>query len=224
MGFNYDDAIDSLNENSFQFCKKILWPICGFRALSIDDVRPVDLKERVYQLRDDYLKSAGVAPDREVSNYYSIMEMYFHEFLGCKTGSRAYAYKERALDILKKCKENGGGSFEDAETRLIVFLSLFRNLSANNHFDDAKNWIIINSTFSVKLEDAELLEKIRTSAYLTPHDMQYEQAVLLSVLADKLPKATIQAKKNHFHLINSIILSMSLQAINAFESEEEEIE
>ena len=66
---SYKDIVDDMSDESFNFCVSLLYPLLGYQVMGQDEVRRVDLKEKLLEL-EGQIPSAKNAKYPGILNYY----------------------------------------------------------------------------------------------------------------------------------------------------------
>lgn len=147
-------VIDELDDNMFTQCLKVLYPALNFRALKMEDIRRVDLKEKL----TDYFEYSAVGNDLEAL-YAESCEGIIARYASFKS-ERDAAYSEARKETAKLLKENKD-ELTDLENYAMVFLSECRELS---FADSKKSAEVKNAVYHLSAADFETAEKIKNSA------------------------------------------------------------
>lgn len=198
---DYIAIIDELNDQAFQRSVELLFPLLGYRILTKDDVRKVDLKERVLELIARYVPSKGRKSVGTLDKYGEILKFYFEYYLPCKLDSIASRYRTIALETIKTIKP-GIEEIRIAEDLFMIFLSMMR--SAKPDFE--KKTPIENISFIVKNSDGELLEEIKDHEFLWPV-AQIAASFVQTPIAKKVIKPNLQpVNDKEFAYLNNVLL------------------
>ncbi len=212
---DYIKLVDDMSEQAFNFCVDQLYPMCNYRVLQKEDIRRIDLKERLLGFnsivpKDDKGKEQGAL------NYYLfVLKLYFDNYLKCKAGSKAEKYRNRAMGLMNSALSENG-TIEDIEDLVQIFIALFRSL--DDDFDHIDKYSVVGLTFDVFKEDADLLKAIWQHKKLVPDGIVEKPGLLDKIFGTDYEKKT--AIK--FAYINNVIfLCRCLQNRGAFAMEEE---
>ena len=224
---NYEELIRGLNNDAFEYCKKMLLPICYFAVLESEDIRPCDLAERVIQLSDKYHYATYKSGD-EWKYYLETMRKYIVFFLDCSQGSRAERYRNRLIDLINLCEKTG--DLSEIESIIMIFVSLFRErekdiaLMRSKNKSESKSEITVfiynmtdrllnDAEFAVMPSDGNLLKTIIEDTWFIPDELKYEKRVGLK---REIPRPKQISIRSHFYLVSSILLCMALQSAGVF--------
>ena len=162
---DYIKLVDDMSDEAFQFCVEQIYPICNYRVLQKEDIRRIDLKERLLGFNRLVPKNDG--KEQGTLNYYLfILKLYFDSFLKCKAGSTAEKYRKRAMELMESALSDNG-TIEDVEDLVQIYISLFRAL--NDCFDEIDKYVAVGLTFDVYKEDADMLKEIWRHKKLIPN-------------------------------------------------------
>lgn len=199
---DYVKIIDDFNDQAFKYCVDLLYPSLKFRILTKQDIRKVDLKERVLEIIAGYLPVKDNKPSGSLEKYVEAVKFYFDNYLHCKPDSIALRYHAAALDAMKEIKA-GNGELSRVEDVFMVFIALMRSAAP----DFSKKTPIENVDFVVKESDGVLLEQIRDYPFAFPTPPL--AIVALQFLTDKqkgIPDYRQPMAQKELLYINNILL------------------
>lgn len=211
---DYIKLVDDMSEKAFQFCVDQLYPLSNYRVLQKEDIRRVDLKERL--LGFNRLVPTNDGKEQGALNYYLfVLKLYFDNFISCKDGSKAQLYRKRAMELMESALSDKG-TIEDVEDLVQIYISLFR--SYKGYFEKIQNYTIAWVDFNVYEEDANMLKEIWEQKNLMPNGIVENQGLL-----DKIFKTDFEEKTaiKLAYINNVIFLCRCLQNRGAFVMEEE---
>lgn len=208
----YKAIMDEMNEYAFSFCKGILFPICDYKVLEIEDIRPIDLAEKLTELSDNlYAQRANKSITGTVNWYIYIMRMYFDQFLSCKTGSRAEKYKHRAKELMDQVTTDDWTS-QNGRDIVLIFLSI---LHVFDSFEQMQTHSAVDLSLSIDQEDAILLKKVWDN--MTPMVSTEKK----NLIVKEISRHGIEQQATKFaYIMNIIYLTQLLQERGAFNAGE----
>jgi len=211
---DYIKLVDDMSDEAFQFCVDQLYPMCNYRVLQKEDIRRIDLKERLLGFNSIVPKNDG--KEQGTLNYYLfVLKLYFDNFLKCKTGTKAEKYRNRAIELMESALSDNG-TIEDVEDLVQIFIGLFRSL--DDDFDHIEKYIVTGITFDVFKEDADLLREIWEHKKLVPNGIVEKPGLLDKIFGTDYEKKTAIKLA---YINNVIFLCRCLQNRGAFAMEEE---
>ena len=152
--------VDDYNADAIQLCVSQLFPLFNYRIMKAEDVRPVDLKEKLIELSDRFVPQENQKAKKPVEVYCSVMTEYLNERTEIEAESRAAKYRERALELLAKAL-SPNGAVSDLEDALLIMLALFKPLRLHP---------VSTPDFNLTPMDAELAEELWITA-IEPAEM-----------------------------------------------------
>lgn len=158
---DYSRLIEEMSDDAFRFCVEQLYPISGYRVLKPEDIRRIDMLERIIGFNSLVPKTEKSKSQGSLNYYIGVLKRYFDLYVKCKEGSRSESYKKRAYELISIAISDKG-VLEDVDDLFIIFISFFRSLRPQ--FDEiGKQNGFVNDSFSFDLEktDATLLNEIR---------------------------------------------------------------
>lgn len=210
---DYIKLVDDMSDEAFQFCVDQLYPMCNYRVLKKEDIRRIDLKERLLGFNSIVPKNDG--KEQGALNYYLfVLKLYFDNFLKCKTGTKAEKYRNRAIELMESALSDNG-TIEDVEDLVQIFIGLFRSL--DDDFDHVEKYIVTGITFDVFKEDADLLREIWEHKKLVPNGIVEKPGLLDKIFGTDYEKKTAIKLA---YINNVIFLCRCLQNRGAFAMEE----
>lgn len=216
---------EQMNDDAFSFCRKLVFPVCNFKYYKIEELRKVDLLERSIYLREQYkdsirFKKFSYKPKGECADYVEGLKFYLNTFVGNSSSERVLSYTKRAKEIIDNMIATDSFPTEDIESAIIVFLAVLKNIRTDDS-DHKKYAYIINNAnfFSLDETDGQTLEKIRVTDNLTPEefipkDLQKRFYGKRDFYDYEYRK--FRARKDFYHYITSIYLSLALQEKGIF--------
>ena len=211
---DYIKLVDDMSDEAFQFCVDQLYPMCNYRVLQKEDIRRIDLKERLLGFNSIVPKNDG--KEQGALNYYLfVLKLYFDSFLICEAGSKAEKYRNRAMELMESALSDNG-TIEDVEDLVQIYIALFRSLK--KCFDNIDKYVAVDLTFDVFKEDADMLKAIWENKKLVPNGIVGKQGLFDSEFRIEYEKKTAIKMA---YINNVIFLCRCLQNIGAFAMEEE---
>lgn len=143
-GIEYRKIINELSDRGFEIFIDKTFKLYGFHVLEKNDVRKVDVIERLTVMT---IKNQKQTLDK----YAALINKYLQNYVGCEKGSRAEKYYNRAratADAISKGKHRD----HDVEDLVKTFLSLMRQQFA------AKGKEISDISVSTIMEDLETIK------------------------------------------------------------------
>lgn len=144
FALDYLQIVDSLNDEAFAFCVDAIFSVLGYRVLRKEDVRRVDLKER---LREFSAQSGSL--------YLHILQLYFGNYLHFSAESREERLYHRALDLMKDVSKNQN-DFGKLDDLVLIFIILLRPLATGAGSVEE----IADRMLELSRDDAGILKKI----------------------------------------------------------------
>ena len=218
---DYIDLIDQLNEESIKYCAEEMSELLLFRFLKSDDVRNIDLKERLIPLLEPVSEekypyiSYGTA-----DIYYSMLNDYLKFYCICENGGRAEQYKTRASKI-RISDSTADTLIYLIQDILLVFISIFREYGDIEHAKMKK--YISDARFTVELNDAKILKGIWKSKADTIIEKLVPQPKGLFSDATFYKKSCEKSRlnyKNFFYITSMLLLTLMLQERGVFEKKD----
>lgn len=163
MYYVYDVIVDTISKTplAFDALAKHLYPLMGLNKLTVNDLRPVDIKEFFHKIKTNMPKDLSYKSSDSVDCYCFILGRYLNQ-LNCESGSRADRYKTYAWDLMEKaCAEKEISRPLDS---LLITLSLYRVLG--NDLDTST--IIHNANIETSCNDFDLLRRICEKKAIVP--------------------------------------------------------
>ncbi len=93
-----------VSDEGFNHCKALLFPLLGYQYITIQEVRRVDLSERINEFTKRYPMRPGQKKDMSLEAYCEVIENNLQNNIKCKNRSVANDYRNRALEIIKELK------------------------------------------------------------------------------------------------------------------------
>jgi hypothetical protein len=200
--------IDGMDDDTFSVCVDMLWPILKYKYLKRDDVRRIDLMERISDKVSDYTRAPkqplliGKNCSGSVDKYVEAIRFYFDNgYLPVEKGSRAEKYAIRAREIMNNYEKSENPQAE-AENLFVISLGLLRE--AFSAFDSKSIKPASTVNCHVGKEDASLLERIRTY----PFEKQMPAALKFVAKGEKQ-----DARQKDFEFLNNVLIYCDLMQI-----------
>lgn len=163
---DYETIVDAYDDYAFHECCKLLYPHLGYRLLKVEDIRRIDLKERLIDIaiqrwshRKEWNSSLS-----ELKEYVKIIAFYMQEYLPCWNGSQPQNYKDRAIEIINDCNRTLW-TLTDIEDVFVIYLSLIRERIDRL---DNKGKPITTVDIGVKETDKEVLNEVYHFDFIDP--------------------------------------------------------
>ena len=212
IDFQYDAMIDALDDDTFAVCVDMLWPILKYKYLKREDVRRIDLKERVADKLSWFVPEPKPPIPRgrnwpgSVDKYVEAIRFYFDNgYLPVEKGSLAEKYFLRAREIINSYAKSENPQAE-AENLFVIYLCLFREVFSS--FDSKSIRPASRVDCQVGREDRSLLERIRTY----PFEKHIPSALKFVPVVDKHDFK----QKNFEFLNNTLIYCLLMQVQGGF--------
>lgn len=221
---NLQYLFEQMNDEAFCFCRELVFPVCDFKYYKIEELRRIELLERSIYLREKFKDSIRYSkfsynPQGECADYVAGIKFYLNTFVGSGSSARALSYSQRAKEIIDNMINSDNFASEDIESALMVLLSALKNVKPEESDHKKYSYNITNDNFSLDETDGQTLERIRVTDNLTPEefvpkDLQkkfYGKRDLWRYEYNKF-----RARKDFYHYISSIYLSLALQKKGIF--------
>lgn len=216
MDFKYNMLVDCIagERNAWEYCIQKLFPLMNYKVLTIEDVRPVDLKEWLSRISNKIpYKAKELYPGTD-DFYMFMLKLYLDEKISCRKGTRAEKYKKRAYELINEAKTNT--SLYCTFDALMIMLSLFRPIK--DKLDIYNERVILNPTITVQLEDADLLYSIYNNKKLFPGNVIEKKGRWKKI---SLTESETKDVVTFFYVNSIILLTRMLQDRGAFCKQEE---
>ncbi len=198
MKIDYCSLIDELNDKGLRFCVENLFALLNYKFLTIEDVRRVDLKEKIIPMINE-VRRINNGIDVEFL-FISILKYYLRL---CNCSGRAARYKEQILNRLEN-EIDSSILINDLRDAVCAFLSFFRIAGDIEHV--LMRVKIDDVDFDVYAQDAEILRKL------------YKSKTYSSRFTDRKVKNKDSDAKEFFYITSILLLSLMLQERGAFEN------
>lgn len=204
MTYAYDVIIDSISESplAFSALAEHLYPLMGLNKLTVNDLRPVDMKEFFHKIKTNMPKDLSYKSSDTVDCYCFILGRYLNQ-LNCESGSRADRYKTYAWNLMKTA------SIEKRVSRdldaLLITLSLYRVLDN----DLNTSTILHNVNIETSCNDFILLRRICENKTIVPtikQEISYETGAFKRKTEKYYRDVKISDNTIRWFHINSILL------------------
>ena len=212
IDFQYDAMIDALDDDTFAVCVDMLWPILKYKYLKREDVRRIDLKERIADKLSWFVPEPKPPIPRgknwpgSVDKYVEAIRFYFDNgYLPVEKGSLAEKYFLRAREIINNYAKNENPQAE-AENLFMCYLCLSRE--AFPGYKDRNVKPLKNVKCHVCVEDRKLLETLRT--------FPFEKEVPPMLKAVAKPEKQDYKQKNFAFLTNALMYCNLMQIQGGF--------
>ena len=225
--FDFPRLIEQLDDEAFNYCRELVYPICGFKYITLGQIRKVDLEERSLFLRKEYDDALrfDFKPKNECLEFVESFKFYFKNYISQSNDKRIKEYINRANAIVDDMMESSSFPDEKIESVVMVYVSVFRTLMTIRDSVKHTFYTIRNCEFKLERTDDSVLEMIRVTDSITPEEFipkklrgKYYNSKMGWLYSFDLDR--IHTHKNYFHLIASLYLSHALQEIGAFSQEE----
>lgn len=215
---DYRMIIQEYSEPAFRQCVGMLYPVLNFRALQQEEIRRVDLLERILQLMPATEKETASGSFEE---YIKTIRFYLDNFLAVGKNTIAERYKNRGLEILQKLNV-AGNILEVAEDLCMVVMALFRGSDENY----VKKIPIKKVELSALPEDEDLLRRLREYDFKNPN-LANNSNPFAKAVNNALPfaKAVMgdwtqhQSEKDRFYIENTLLYCRMMDANGGYEQE-----
>lgn len=225
--FDFPRLIEQLDDEAFNYCRKLIYPICDFKYITLDQIRKVDLEERSLYLRREYDHALqfDFKPKDECLEFVESFKLYFKNYISQSNDKRILDYINRANAIVDDMMESSSFPDEKIESVIMVYVSVFRTFMAIRDSVKHTFYTVKNCDFTLEKTDDAVLEMIRVTDAITPEEFipkklreKYYTSKLGWLYNFDLDR--IHTHKNYFHFIASLYLSHALQELGAFSQEE----
>lgn len=215
---DYIQIVDEMTNEAFAFCVENLYPLFNYSVLQQEDVRRVDLKEKLVGLEKQIPSGIveGRADLKGIRNFYLFMlRLFFEQFLKYETGSRVHRFKNRAYEAMSRALSDKG-SIQDIDDTFLVFISLFPDLP--DYAKTARTRITKEVSFGACMADAEWIKQIWESKEFIPDGIVEKKGIL-----DKMfgVDYEIRTAMKLMYMNNIIFLARALQNYGAYSQEDE---
>lgn len=209
--FSYPGILCNIsNEEAFHYCVHKIYPILKYTVLQEDDVRRIDLAEKLNEIVGDIKDEIKNISNGATIDYYAfLLEVYLKSFTETKKGSREEKYYQRALELIAGIS-NSEAAFNDVKDALMIFISLFR--SHKNHLDKVDKYYATANLFDYLIEDGSLIVELYNRDNLYP-------ARMIRKLKRNSSNVEDNAIKKFFYVNSIVILTYGLQERGAFSGE-----
>lgn len=163
----YSKLVENLSDQAILFFANTMKKQLPFLYLKPEDIRAKDLIEMLMQKDKDMREVHKVLPSAS-DLYELVLVEYMIEYARCVKGMRPDKYKIVAVNkiALVDGKYKGGVTFSDLKDAVMVFVSIFRQLSKYGR--ERKKYSVKATDFCVKKEDADLLKLFTGYSYNVP--------------------------------------------------------
>lgn len=163
----YSKLVGNLSDEAVSFFANTMKKHLPFLYLKPEDIRAKDLIEMLMQ-KDNELHEVYKVVSSAAELYELVLVEYMKDYARCKNETRPEKYKEVAINkiALVDGKHKGGVTFSDLKDAVMVFVSIFRQLS--KYGKESKKYLVTASEFCVKKEDAEIIKLFTSYAYKVP--------------------------------------------------------
>ena len=210
----YLTLVDEMSDEAFHFCIEKLYPICNYRVLKPEDIRRIDLKERLLGFNSIVPKDDKGKVQGALNCYITTLKQYYDSFIKCEEESKASRYRDRTFELMTAALSDKGTQ-EDIDDIFLIFVSLMRALQP--HFDHLAKQTVSDFTLDLDPSDADLLKEIWEHKKLVPGRHVEVPDVLGKIVGaddDKKPALKLA------YINNILFLARGLQNRGAFEAEE----
>lgn len=159
---DYEDIINQFEESTYRFLLANVYDKLDFKVISLENVRRMDLEEKVIALSDG-VYVGDVANNSTLVAFLNIVGTLFDKKNLVEDNSKAVRYVERATNIIKRTKDNEDISLNDVEDVLLILLGIYRQRIINDNSKLVKK--IDNLNMTVNIDDLNLIDEI-VSEYL----------------------------------------------------------
>ena len=172
--FDYLFMTKQLSDEGFNHCKSLLFPLLGYQYMTIEEVRRVDLCERINEFAKRYPMKPGQKKDMSFEAYTEVIENNIQNNIKCKNGSIANGYRNRALEIIKELKgeKDPQKKLEKCLTLFALYLGLVRAVypDLTKEANDAR--------LMVDVKDEDLLKQYKDYKFKNNNFLGIEPPVL----------------------------------------------
>lgn len=163
--FNYKTIIDDYNEQAFRDCVNQLYPMFNYIVTTRNDIRKIDLEEKLLQLEKNYLLEkekhySWVKSKTPVEAFAEEIEYFVDNQFN--PGKSVKAYQQKAKNIVKSLK-HGEYSIDGLEDLVKIFICFMRCYWPTWKNTNSK----LNSfVFDIQSEDSEMLSDFRKHRFI----------------------------------------------------------
>ncbi len=212
---DYIRIVDEMSEESFDFCVSNLYPLFDYHVMKKEEVRRVDLKEKLVDLENQIPSSIKEKCPGILNYYFWTLKLYFDQILKCKAESRAEKYKIRAYEAMNKAMAEKG-TIEDVDDAFLAFIMLLRVF--NDSLSDIKNHVAVKPTFMVIKEDAILLKFIYDTKDIIPEGLVNKKGLITMKKCES--DYEVKTAEKIMYINNVIFLARSLQHFGGYQGDE----
>ena len=123
--FDYENIFNEMSDEAFGFCIKNISSMLHFLHLKENDIRRIDLIERLMQIDAAIDKNETQRFGYSPQYYCALLEIQMDRSLKCRPGSHAETYLKRAKEALKKVRD-GNGTLADIDDAFLIYMVLWR--------------------------------------------------------------------------------------------------
>lgn len=194
--FSYKGIMANINnEDAFRYCVHEIYPFLNYIVLQEDDVRRIDLAEKLYEIQNVVNEDIRIKGSGSTINYYAyLLKIYMTEYAETQRDTREERYYKRAMDIIDGI-DKSEYAFKDIKDAFLIFISLFR--SHKNRLDMPTKYYATAKIFDFNIEDSKLLVEIFNRENLTPSEL---------VGKSKHGTAKDSYAKKKFFFVNSVVM------------------
>ena len=160
---DYTYLLSLLSDTAFEYCRELLYPMLNFNILSVNDVRRIDICERINDLTIDSKKNKvyGIAlrqnvTDTSLSDYVNSLKREIL-FVQCEQNSRADKYSKYAQNIIIPRIQKEKEPYQDLYTLFTIYIGLMRELYSSN---DLTREDISKICLDICEDDLKLIQKM----------------------------------------------------------------
>lgn len=213
---DYVSIIDSLNDRAFRCCVEYLHSVLSFMVLKKDDIRKIDLEEKILSNISPYLVRMNIDNHQSMAHYMSVLKLYLNTFIVCKKSSRASSYMDRINEIIDKVIYDDYCE-NDIDDIVTIFIGLFRGYRTGVLRYGKVKFNIITLSIENSPDDIEVISWIKENSELKPTSAlrkKYMNRSMVTLTSDVI------AEKRFMYITSVVLLCKLLQKTGYFEEGE----
>ncbi len=204
--FNYPHWFSLLSEKGFGYCRNLIYPLMNYKYIAVDQVRPVDISEKMYEFSSVTPMADGGSKEYTLICYVAALQNYILHYFKCKAGSRAEKYAKYTETLIRKFND-GSAQEDDLLTLFAIYLSIARVV-----FPNFETQMASDIDLSPDQSDAELLIKLRKHPF--------KRIVAGLPLLPGREERQSQERRNMIFMHNALMWSILMDRQGRFAEEE----
>ena len=153
--------IDEYSEPAFQACKNALYNVLDYKVLRPEDIRTVDLKEKLTEFLFKYMNPDSADYAFRFATFAEQL-LPFHIIAGSQRVSK---YADRSKELLSEMK-TGLAPLTVVENFLVIFISHFRSYLEANSEKEERPITITEANYYLIPEDIKTIEFIHNNIHI----------------------------------------------------------